>query len=107
VLSVPALQWLFGYHDVQLGHHRRYTRGRLVALFGDGWEVLRARYYGPAFVPVTLVLSRWLERPYPVKASASSGWRRALIRAACQAQRHLPSPFGTSVLVHLRRTARP
>ncbi len=56
VLSVPAFQWLFGHHDVQLGHHRRYTRGRLVELFRD-WDVLRSR-----------------------------------------------SPFGTSVLLHVRKT---
>jgi SAM-dependent methyltransferase len=104
VLSVPAYGWLFGHHDVQLGHHRRYTRGRLLELFRDGFEVLRSRYYGPAFVPVTLVFSRWLRRPYPVKESTSSPWRRAAFRAACQAQRALPLPFGTSVLVHLRRT---
>jgi len=104
VLSVPAFQWLFGHHDVQLGHHRRYTRGRLVELFGDGWDVLRARYYGPAFVPVTLVISRWLKRPYPVKGASSSPWPRAAFRAFCQMQRVLPSPLGTSALLHVRKT---
>ena len=103
VLSVPAFQWLFGHHDVQLGHHRRYTRGRLVELFRDGWDVLRSRYYGPAFVPVTLVISRWLKRSYPVKG-ASSPWPRAAFRAFCQLQRAVPSPFGTSVLLHVRKT---
>ncbi len=103
VLSVPAFQWLFGRHDRELGHHRRYTRDRLAALFRDGWQVLRARYYGPAFVPVTLVFSRWLERPYPTRSAAGSPWRRSAFRALCQAQRALPSPFGTSVLIHVRR----
>ncbi len=107
VLSVPALQWLFGHHDVQLGHHRRYDRARLAGLFGAGWEVLRTRYYGPAFVPVTLLYSRWLRRPYPVQQAASAPWKRRLVRAACQLQRVLPSPLGTSVLIHLRRRPAP
>jgi 2-polyprenyl-3-methyl-5-hydroxy-6-metoxy-1,4-benzoquinol methylase len=105
VLSVPAHGWLFGYHDEQLGHHRRYTRGRLLELFRDGWEVLRSRYYGAAFVPVTLVFSRWLRRPYPTRQASSAPWRRAAFRAACQAQRAVPIPFGTSVIVHVRKIA--
>jgi SAM-dependent methyltransferase len=103
VLSVPAYGWLFGLHDEQLGHHRRYTRRGLAALFGDGWEVLRSRYYGSAFVPVTLLVSRWLRRPYPIQAASSAPWRRAAFRAACQLQRWLPLPFGTSVLIHVRK----
>ena len=31
LLSVPAYQWAWSDHDVRAGHHRRYTRPRLVA----------------------------------------------------------------------------
>ena len=30
LLSVPAYQWAWSDHDVQAGHHRRYTRAELV-----------------------------------------------------------------------------
>ena len=32
LLSVPAYQWAWSDHDVQAGHHRRYTRPRLTRL---------------------------------------------------------------------------
>jgi SAM-dependent methyltransferase len=45
LLSVPAYQWAWTDHDVQAGHHRRYTRPRLVRLVeGSGMQVLRATY---------------------------------------------------------------
>src|SRR6185503_20419216 len=50
IISVPAYQWLFGRHDVELGHYRRYTRGRLTALFHAPFEVEASRYYGAALI---------------------------------------------------------
>ena len=45
LLSVPAYQWAWSDHDVQAGHHRRYTRPELVRLVeGSGMEVVRATY---------------------------------------------------------------
>ncbi len=43
--SVPAYQWAWTQHDVDNGHHRRYTRKRLVAAFeGSGFRVERVTY---------------------------------------------------------------
>ena len=43
--SVPAYQWAWSDHDVRAGHHRRYTRRRLVrAVEGAGLTVLRSTY---------------------------------------------------------------
>ena len=45
LVTVPAGPWLFGYHDEQLGHYRRYTKGTLRRLAGT----LRGRalrYFG-------------------------------------------------------------
>lgn len=45
VCSVPAYQWAWSDHDVANGHHRRYTRGRLVdALTAAGFTIERATY---------------------------------------------------------------
>ena len=45
VLSVPAYQWVWSDHDVANGHHRRYTRGRIVdAVTAAGFTVDRATY---------------------------------------------------------------
>jgi SAM-dependent methyltransferase len=102
VISVPAYQWLFGHHDVQLGHYRRYKRSSLVALFRDGFEIEAARYYGAALIPVALWYSRIAKKGYPV-ATASRGLAHAGMRLVCQLESRLPMPVGTSVLLRVRR----
>jgi len=43
--SVPAYQWAWTQFDVDNGHHRRYTRKRVVAAFEDsGFQVNRVTY---------------------------------------------------------------
>jgi SAM-dependent methyltransferase len=55
LLSVPAYQWAWSGHDVQAGHHRRYTRRQLVTLVeGAGVTVERATYAFGAVFPLFL-----------------------------------------------------
>lgn len=102
VISVPAYQWLFGHHDVQLGHFRRYTRGGLVDLLAGSFEIEAARYYGAALIPVALWFSRIRKKPYPI-ASASRGVGHAAMQAICRFESRIAMPVGTSVLVRVRR----
>jgi 2-polyprenyl-3-methyl-5-hydroxy-6-metoxy-1,4-benzoquinol methylase len=104
VISVPAYQWLFGHHDVQLGHYRRYTRRSLLALFKRDFEIETARYYGAAFIPVALWFSRFSNKGYPV-AAASRGAAHKAMRLVCQLESRIPMPLGTSVLIRVRRRA--
>lgn len=46
VVSVPAHQWLFGRHDVALGHHRRYSLSELRSLLSDAFDIVE---YGTLF----------------------------------------------------------
>lgn len=103
VISVPAYNWLFGYHDVQLGHYRRYTKSRLIKIFSPDFEILEGRYYGSLFIPVTLLISRILKRGYPTEAVTGGGWKLRVLQFACRMMKAMPEPIGTSVLVHLRR----
>ncbi len=103
VISVPAYQWLFGHHDVQLGHYRRYTKRSLLSLFRDNFKIEAARYYGAALIPVALWFSRLSKKPYPV-AGASTGVVAKAMRAVCQLESRVPMPMGTSVLIRVRRS---
>ena len=51
LLSVPAYHWAWSDHDVRAGHHRRYTRPRLVRPGrGAGLTVERPTYaFGSVF----------------------------------------------------------
>jgi 2-polyprenyl-3-methyl-5-hydroxy-6-metoxy-1,4-benzoquinol methylase len=102
VVSVPAYQWLFGHHDVQLGHYRRYTRRSLLAVLRNHFEIEASRYYGAALIPIALWFSKLSKRPYPV-AAASGGFMHAAMSAWCRLESRIPFLMGTSVLARVRR----
>lgn len=102
IVSVPAYQWLFGAHDVELGHYRRYTRRRLTALFEDSFAIEASRYYGAAMIPVALWFSRITKRPYPL-GMTKQGVGHLAVTTICQLESRIPLPVGTSVLVRVRK----
>ena len=102
IISVPAMQSLFGLHDEQLGHFRRYSRRTLRDVLVPTLSVDRLRAFGFAFIPVTLVLSRILRRPYPVEAAASDGLLSKAMRGWCELESQVPTPIGTSLLALCR-----
>lgn len=103
VITVPALPSLFGYHDEVLGHFRRYTTDSLGTLFKPFAEIERIRYYGFFLVPVALLISKWLRRPYPVaEVGEVQGSRSILgktVRTAFSWEKAISPPLGTSVLM--------
>lgn len=102
ILSVPAMPSLFGYHDEQLGHVRRYTRRMLRAALDGAFEIERLRAFGMSFIPITLYYSRWRRRPYPVEASAEPGLLGRAARGVCAVEARVPTPIGTSLVCDLR-----
>lgn len=103
IISVPALPALFGYHDEQLGHFRRYTRRALHRAVDATFVVKRMRYFGFSFIPLALLFSRILRRPYPVAAGAAQpGVVSRLVLAMCTAEARVPFPVGTSIVCELR-----
>jgi SAM-dependent methyltransferase len=102
LLTVPAGQWLFGYHDEQLGHFRRYSRSGLRQLVSDSCDIETLRYFGCSLIPVCLLYSRVLRRPYPVTEARDARrhpFRAWLLRLALRTDRLLPLPLGTSLLL--------
>jgi SAM-dependent methyltransferase len=53
VLTVPAYQWLWTDHDVQLRHFRRYTLPSLRRrVLGAGWQPVHATYFNSIMLPL-------------------------------------------------------
>jgi len=102
VISVPALQWLFGHHDHQLGHYRRYDKASLRSVLESRFDIVRIRYFGMSLIPITLMLSRWLKRPYPTQ-QASQGLVHKAFGMVCRLEQQIPAPLGTSLLVEAVR----
>ncbi len=110
VVTVPAYAWLWGPHDVVLGHRRRYTRGRLAEVVaGAGFTVERCSYFNtvlfPALAAVRLVKRLVGDRrhdlvrpPEPLNELLARGFS---LEAAIVPRISLP--FGASLLLVARR----
>lgn len=109
LMSVPAYEWAWTDHDIRAGHHRRYTRRRLVSVVErGGLEVLRATYGFGGVFPF-FVAERALRRVRQPGGSAAQGLtpvpaplERLLlglagVDARVLARRDLP--FGSSVFL--------
>jgi 2-polyprenyl-3-methyl-5-hydroxy-6-metoxy-1,4-benzoquinol methylase len=101
LITVPAGPWLFGYHDEQLGHFRRYSRAMLHRLVAGACTVEEIRYFACSLIPVCYLFSKVLRRPYPVGESGDAAKRPLVARALrglLQLERRLPLPLGTSAI---------
>jgi SAM-dependent methyltransferase len=106
LLSVPAYQWAWSDHDVRAGHHRRYTRPRIVAaLEAAGLRVERSTYAFALVFPMFAAerLLRRVRRPSADRLPAVSPMAERVLRGLCATETRLLArrdlPFGSSVLV--------
>jgi SAM-dependent methyltransferase len=107
LVSVPAYQWAWSDHDVRAGHHRRYTRQRIVAVLESaGLRIDRATYAFAAVFPLFAVerLSRRVRHlgdaeRLPRVAPAAGRVLEALCAGEARVLRHRDLPFGSSVVV--------
>ncbi len=110
IVTVPAGPWLFGFHDEALGHFRRYSRASLRRLAARVLDVESVRYFGVTLIPVCLLFSRILRKPYPVAETgdpARSPIASAALRMLLRVDTLLPAPAGTSLILKgLSRGAR-
>lgn len=118
VASVPAYQWAWSDHDVANGHHRRYTRARLVdALTAAGFSVERSTYAFTSVFPM-FAGERVLRRLRGSRVEGASdivgvpqvpAALHHMLLALCRLDERLlrarDLPWGSSVLAAARRPA--
>ncbi|KKS96851.1 hypothetical protein A3B05_01095 [Candidatus Giovannonibacteria bacterium RIFCSPLOWO2_01_FULL_43_160] len=106
ILTVPAMQSLFGFHDEELGHFRRYSRSQLKKLILKTRliKIEKIRYFGFTLIPVCILFSKILRRSYPVAAFGEARTARAaVLKILLALDKNLPMPFGTSLILFGRR----
>lgn len=121
VVTVAAMDLLWGDHSILAHEVRRYSRARLRRLLEDeSFEVRRLTYTNASLLPV-LLPARFLQRrrglvesdedeaaareiampPAPVNAALS-----AVLSCEAALVRHISLPFGSSLLCHARKPPR-
>jgi 2-polyprenyl-3-methyl-5-hydroxy-6-metoxy-1,4-benzoquinol methylase len=62
LITVPASQWLWSYHDERLGHVRRHTRSTVERLAaGCDLERIRARYAFGHIFPIATIVRKFIK----------------------------------------------
>ena len=97
-ISVPALQWLFGYHDEQLGHYRRYSRINLTHKLSKFLDVKKCRYFAAILIPIALLYSCWLRKSYPVGGLGKESLIAKILKWLLAIEAKIPLPIGTSLI---------
>ena len=110
VLTMPAYQWMYSYHDREVGNLRRYTRGEVNALLrGAGLAVVSSTYWNMLPFPLA-VLRRKILPPatptsdvglFPSPVEAAFNGLMAVEHAWLGLGARLP--FGNSVLTVARK----
>jgi len=98
-VTVPAMQWLFGYHDEMLGHYRRYNKSMMTQLLSPFFERERCRYFGAGLIPIALMYSKWLRKAYPVGKQGKTSLLGRALAAILGLEKQIAFPLGTSLIV--------
>lgn len=98
-ISVPAMPSLFGYHDVMLGHYRRFTMRNLRERFSPWFDIVYLRYFGLFLIPIAFLFSCLLKRPYPIQKSHSVTILDKGLKLLLAIEGKLAVPKGTSLLL--------
>lgn len=112
VLTMPAYQWLYSYHDRQVGNRWRCSRGELLSMVRHaGFKPERASYWNTLPFPLAVVKRKLLSsvegesdvRLYPPVVEGTFNAMMILEHRWIEAGNTLP--WGTSVLVVARRAS--
>lgn len=105
-ITVPGGQYLFGFHDEQLGHYRRYSLRQLRSVFPSNLEIIELRYFGFSLIAVAWLYSRVLRRYYPVSQTGNAGTNpilAQLTRFILTLEKKWRPPLGTSCLAWAKK----
>jgi SAM-dependent methyltransferase len=110
VVAVPAYDWLWGGHDVALGHRRRYRAGGLTSVVAAaGFTTTYASYFNTLLLPAIALARAWkrargdashdlVRPPAPVNALLAR-----LFALEAGVVPRCPMPCGASLLLIARR----
>ena len=107
IINVPAHPWMWSAHDKVAKHHRRYTKKNLISILEQSnLEVLSIRYWGAwpllsAFFARKILVNKNVDDDYTLSSNtpACNTLARHLLISEFNITKHIPIPFGLSLLV--------
>lgn len=98
-LFVPALQWLYGTADANLGHVRRYHKPALKQLVHEtGFEIVKSRYFDLAGIVPWWILFRLL-KTQSLRPRQVSLYDSAVVPVMRVLERGIAPPIGKNLLM--------
>lgn len=104
IVNVPAYKFLFGQHDISLGHKRRYSDSELKAkLETSGFKIEVQRHWNLLALPITILLTRILKRDYPHEKVSKLISLSKLIEKLLSLESKVNYMFGISILCKAKK----
>lgn len=111
VLTMPAYQWMYSYHDKEVGNLRRYTRGEVNRLLrASGFAILAGTYWNTLLFPLAVLRRRIFPPPVPTSDVGLFPAPVETVFNCLMAMEHgwlglgASLPFGNSVLTVARKS---
>jgi len=103
VINVPSYQFLFGKHDIALGHKRRYSNKELKnKLKISGFKIEKIRHWNLLAIPIT-ILTKVSNKDYPHEKISNIKPLSKLIENMLLLESKVNYFFGISILCRARR----
>jgi 2-polyprenyl-3-methyl-5-hydroxy-6-metoxy-1,4-benzoquinol methylase len=104
VINVPSYQFLFGAHDISLGHKRRYSDKDLrKKLVDSGFKIDHLRHWNLLALPFTIVLTKVYQKDYPHERVSKMRTASKIIEKLLFAESKANSMFGISILCKAKK----
>jgi 2-polyprenyl-3-methyl-5-hydroxy-6-metoxy-1,4-benzoquinol methylase len=103
VVNVPSYQFLFGKHDVALGHKRRYSDKELkTKLKASGFKIECFRHWNLLAFPITIFM-KISNKDYPHERVSNIAVLSKLLEKTLLMESKVNYSFGISILCKARR----
>lgn len=104
IVNVPSYKFLFGQHDISLGHKRRYSDSELKAkLEESGFKIEVQRHWNLTALPITILVTGILKRDYPHEKVSRLESLSNILEKLLSLESKVNRMFGISILCKAKK----
>ena len=104
IVNVPSYKFLFGEHDVSLGHKRRYSDRELrTKLEESGFKIEYQRHWNLLALPMTILLTKIFRQDYPHQRISEFRFLSKTLEKLLLFESRVNYLFGISILCKARK----